>query len=129
MAVHEVDVIVFRYHRSRPPAKVDPSPLEVRRGDIIQINAPATDLQILFPNHYESREIPFRLISPDPGPWILLATPNEVLFNIPAGHNVAIEVLDSAQIGNHYPYAVYCKSKNAFAEGNSDPEIIIRNEC
>jgi hypothetical protein len=129
MAVYEVDVIVFRYPKSRPPAKVDPSPLEVRRGDTIQINAPGTDLQILFPNHYAPRPIPFRIVSPDPCPWILWATPNEVLFNIPAGQSVTVEVLDSAHIGDHYPYAVYCKSKNGFAEGNSDPEIIIRNEC
>lgn len=129
MALHEIDVIVFRHHSSRPPAKVDPSPLEVRGGDRIQINAPPTDLQILFPNYYAPQPLPFRIVSPDPCPWILWATPNEVLFNIPAGHSVTVEVLDSAQIHNRYPFAVYCKSKNAFAEGNSDPEIIIRNEC
>jgi hypothetical protein len=132
MAVHEVDVIVFRYLSSRPPAKVDPSPLEVRRGDTIQINAPGTDLQILIPNHYTPRALPFRIVSPLPGHvsahlpgWVLWSSDDGVLFNIPAHQSVTVEVLDSAQIGDHYPYAVYCKSKNAFAEGNSDPEIII----
>jgi hypothetical protein len=127
MTPHEVDVFVFRSLNSNPPAKVDPSPLEVRYGDTIQINAPGTDLQVLFPNHYAPRPLPFRIVSPDPCPWILWATPNEVLFNIPAGQSVTVEVLDSAAIGDRYPFAVYCKSRNVFAEGNSDPEIIIRN--
>jgi hypothetical protein len=126
MPNQSIEVIVFRFNKSKPPAKVDPSQLEVTRGEVFDFIAPGgTDLQVLFPNHYSPRPVPFRIVSPNPCPWILWASPNEILLNIPAGQRVSVQVLNSAETNDHYPYAVYCKRINAFAEGNSDPEIII----
>ncbi len=84
--------------------RVNPGRHEVKRGEPVTWSNPPTDLVLLFPDKdlFGTREI-----------------------DVPEGRSVTLEVSQRAQKGE-YPYAVYCKDSNDFAEGNSYPVMIVR---
>jgi hypothetical protein len=102
--------LVRKPTKTRPKKRVvRPGRLRVRRGDRVNFRATGTALTIWIPNSKELFGIGKRLV-----------------FDVKKGaRSKSFKVAQTAKVGKEYPYAVYCKSDNEFAEARSVPIMII----
>ena len=108
MATHNIQIIyegmlLFEKHHQR----VRPGQLYVRDGDEVFFSTRKTDIEIFFPQ--QTKE--------------LLKAPSNVIKMKSIDPPVAFTIHKSEE--GKFPYAVYCKEGNDFAEGGSAPAMIV----
>jgi len=99
-------------HLEKFPHSAQPGHQYVRAGDTIQFAPRNTDVIIIVPNADQ-------LFQGQKNNYLVLPLAENQLsqpFTIKAAENQ-----------NVFPYAVYCRSGNGFAEGGSSPEIIVED--
>ena len=89
---------------------VRPGKLNVRRGDTVIWMAIGAKVSIFFPAGI------FR-----PNEWLL---GGRVVDVSNGGESPALVIRDDVEY-NIYPYSAFCDKSNSFAQGGSDPELIV----
>jgi plastocyanin len=104
--------------------KVDPGTIEVQMGDVLEWTAMGTHATVMFPH---PALVDCALLEiPEGGTGKITLRSRETLaalvqekWKTDGPAKLALEKLE-------VPYSIYCSNINGFAEGNSDPRIIIR---
>jgi len=100
--------IIYKGKFEKNDRQVIPGNLYVSRGDTVIFSSRDTYVEIFFPDQTK----------------YLLKAPNVIEIKA-GGHSDPYTIHDIKSDDEKFPYAVYCREDNDFAEGNSCPAMIV----